>query len=104
MVRLRNVNPLGHVDVPALGRTAGQNPATGDAVLDDGEGVGCLKPGEVFEVDAETAGQAPRGSVENGDYDLGSGLLAQVGNYELADAPKVPKQSNPTPTGENTEI
>jgi hypothetical protein len=59
-VILRNVNPLGHVDVPILGRV-------GDA--DDQPGEGCLIPLEEFECDA----------------DLAEELLKQVGNYELVD-------------------
>ena len=57
-VKLRNTNPMGHVDVPLLRRQGGP---VGE------EGVGCLEPGEVFEVDQETA-------------DL---LLLQSDNYEL---------------------
>ena len=58
-MKLRNTNPLGRVDVPILRRE-------GDV---SGEGVGCLEPGEVFEVDDE----------------LGAHLLEQVGNYETVD-------------------
>jgi hypothetical protein len=75
-VRLRNINPLGRVDLPLIGRQ-GEH---------EGEGVACLEPGEVFEVDAKVAGRAPSGTPGEADYDLGEGLLAQVGNYELADA------------------
>ena len=60
-VLLRNVNPLGQVDVPALQR---QGEPLGT------EGSGCLEPGEIFEVDAK----------------LGKALLEQVGNYEPAPA------------------
>lgn len=63
MVQLRNVNPLGHVDLPLIGREGHPEDAP-----DEGEG--CLKPGEVFDV---TQAQAEH-------------LLEQVGNYELADA------------------
>lgn len=56
MVKIRNTNPLGRVDVPLL-RREGDVP---------GEGVGCLEPGEVIDVTPEHA-------------DL---LLQQVGNYE----------------------
>lgn len=57
-VTLRNVNPLGYVDVPVLRRE-------GD--VDDTPGVGCLVPGEEFEVEESLAAE----------------LLEQVGNYEL---------------------
>lgn len=56
-MKLRNVNPLGQVDLPLVGR---QGPPLGE------EGVGCLEPGEVFEVSAED----------------GKALLEQAGNYE----------------------
>lgn len=90
-VRLRNINPLGQVDLPLIGRQEGEGwPTLGQ------HGVGCLEPGEVFEVDEELAGRAPSVTVEDvlgedgeptGEtvehHDPGSGLLAQVGNYEL---------------------
>lgn len=60
-MKLRNINPIGLVDVPLLYRQ-------GEPF--DTEGVGCLQPGEVFDVTAEQARQ----------------LLAQDGNYEAADA------------------
>ncbi len=60
---LRNINPLGRVDLPIVGRE-------GDV---PGKGVGCLEPGEVFETTAK----------------VGKALLEQVGNYELVD--EVPK-------------
>jgi hypothetical protein len=58
-------------------------------------GTGCLEPGEVFEVDAKVAGRPPSGDAGlEDDYDPGEGLLAQVGNYELADGPpKKPRRS-----------
>jgi hypothetical protein len=59
-MRLRNINPLGTVDLPLIGR---EGEPLGE------EGVGCLEPGEIFEVDDE----------------LGEALLEQVGNYERAD-------------------
>lgn len=78
-VLLRNINPLGRVDLPLVNRE-------GDV---EEEGVGCLEPGEVFEVPADLAGRAPSTAVdeETGEetYDPGEGLLAQVGNYELAE-------------------
>lgn len=103
-VKIRNINPVGRVDVPILRR---QGKPLGE------KGKGCLEPGEVIEVDAEIAGVAPhwrpatpadadaiarrqvqsRSSGEGEDavvevYDLGSGLLAQVSNYEVATPPK----------------
>lgn len=93
-VRLKNTNPLGHVDLPLIRRVDG----TGDHI--GTEGVGGLEPGEVFEIDTELAGRAPSGSVETDDYDPGVGLLAQVGNYELvADPPKKSATSDATPKG-----
>ena len=57
-VKFKNVNPLGAVDLPLIGRT--------------------LEAGEVFEVDESLAGAAAT------DTDPGHGLLGQVGtNYEL---------------------
>ena len=73
MPKLRNINPLGQVDVPILGR---QGDPFGE------EGRGCLEPGEVFETTDEIAGRAPSGD------DPGEGLLAQVDNYELVTEPK----------------
>lgn len=93
-VFLKNVNPLGHVDLPLIGRQEGEGAPT----LDEA-GVGGLIPGEVFEVAAALAGRAP--SVEKvvdeetGEerevFDPGEGLLAQVGNFELVKAPKQPR-------------
>jgi len=99
-VVLRNVNPLGFVDVPILRR---EGPApylapcekcdpdhpdlldddrhTHDEVVDaeHGEpGSGCLVPNEEFETTPEIAGYPP---AEDGSHP-GAGLLAQVGNYE----------------------
>lgn len=92
-VRLRNVNPLGQVDLPLVGRQEDESGSTLGV-----EGVGCLEPGEVFEIDAELAGHAPFTYLEDvldedgeptGEqverHDIGSGLLAQVGNYELVE-------------------
>jgi hypothetical protein len=90
-IRLRNVSPLGHLDVPEIGR---EGPAphygycqscTDDPTSDHehelikpdemvGEGQGCLEPGEVFEVEDK----------------LGKRLLEQVDNFEIAE-PKKPK-------------
>lgn len=64
-MQLRNTNPLGAVDLPLIGR---QGEPIGE------EGVGCLEPGEVFEIDDER----------------GNALLEQVGNYELVREPKAP--------------
>ena len=50
-VKLRNINPLGQVDLPIASR---QGDPFGE------EGSGCLEPGEVFEVDADVAGNAPK--------------------------------------------
>lgn len=56
-VRLRNINPLGAVDVPIL-RRQGEPFGT--------EGLGCLEPGEVFDC----------------PDDIAEGLLEQSANYE----------------------
>jgi hypothetical protein len=61
LVKLRNVNPIGHVDLPLVGRS-------GDEYVGE-EGIGCLEPDEVFEVTPEHAAI----------------LLQQIGNYEPAD-------------------
>lgn len=84
-ITLRNVSPLGYLDVPILGR---QGPApsyadcvdcAGDPLSDheheidettkqhDEPGVGCLKPGEEFTTTEE----------------IGKRLLEQTGNFEL---------------------
>ena len=68
-MKLRNVSPLGHLDLPLIGRV--------------------LDPGEVFDVDDALAGRAPSTTVDddgNEVTDLGEGLLAQVGNFEAVDA------------------
>lgn len=65
-MKLRNINPLGQVDVPILRRQ-------GEPF--DEEGAGCLEPGEVFECPDE----------------IGEALLEQVGNYERADDEKPAK-------------
>jgi hypothetical protein len=72
-VRLVNRNPLGAVDLPLLGL--------------------CLDANEEFDCPDDLAGTAPSGD------DLGSGLLAQVGNYALVPPPPTPA---PTTT-KNTE-
>jgi hypothetical protein len=56
-VKIRNISPLGHLDLPLIRRE-------GDPLGQ--EGAGCLEPGEVFEVPAEIAGA----------------LLAQADNFE----------------------
>jgi len=83
-VLLRNINPVGEVWVAALDRV--------------------LEPGEVVDVPDDIAGTAPSAfvAVDVPDkpwlarvthaggweqYDPGTGLLAQVGNWEVADAP-----------------
>ncbi len=100
MKRLRNINPLGYVDLPLIRREGASDDPGGDQ-----PGSGCLVPGEVFEVSDEHAGVAPHWRPsEEGDadpdgvirrfetrvdddllevLDPGHGLLAQVGNYEL---------------------
>lgn len=100
-VLLRNINPLGFVDLPLINRQGSTEDEGGDQ-----PGSGCLVPGEVFAVDAEIAGEAPHWRPsEEGDadadgvirrfesrveddllevWDLGHGLLAQVGNFEVA--------------------
>lgn len=65
-VRLRNVNPLGAVDLPLLGRT--------------------LAALEEFDCPEHLAGRGPV-VLEDGTTDLGEGLLAQVANYELVPVP-----------------
>lgn len=63
-VRLVNTNPLGAVDLPLLGRAL-------DAL-------------EEFDCPEHLAGRGPSLDAD-GLPDLGEGLLAQVGNYRLAD-------------------
>lgn len=46
-MRLRNVSPLGHLDVPSIGRQ-------GDPIGEPGKG--CLEPLEEFDVPDEKAG------------------------------------------------
>ena len=58
MPKLRNISPLGQVDVPLLRR---QGDPFGT------EGAGCLEPGEVFET----------------TDDIAARLLEQGDNYEL---------------------
>jgi hypothetical protein len=89
-VKLRNVNPLGQVDLPLVAR---QGEPLGE------HGVGCLEPGEVFAVDSKHAGRPPSGEPGTEDYDPGEGLLAQVSNYELADgsAPTKPAKKATKP-------
>lgn len=89
-VRLRNINPLGQVDLPLVGRE-------GDPLGEHGDG--CLEPGEVFEVDEQLAGRAPSGTPGEDGYDPGEGLLAQVGNYELADDKPVNPKPETKPKG-----
>ena len=82
-VKLRNINPLGQVDLPLLRR---------EGEPFDTEGRGCLEPGEVFDCPAHLAGRAPSGTSGEADWDPGEGLLAQVGNYELVTATKTEKK------------
>lgn len=95
-VKLRNCNPLGYVNLPAIGRVGpapylvchdpdnchSEHEHTELVDEEHGQpGSGCLVPGEVFEVSAEVAGRAPSGD------DPGEGLLGQVGNFELVKPP-----------------
>ena len=73
LVTLRNINPLGQVDLPLAYRQ-------GEPL--DVEGEGCLEPGEEFEVTDEQAGWPPSGAPGEDGYDPGDCLLAQLGNYE----------------------
>lgn len=105
-VFLKNVNPLGHVDLPLIGRQEGEGAPTIDEA-----GVGGLVPGEVFEVDAKLAGRAPSTSTvvdeETGEerevHDPGEGLLAQVGNFELVPAPKSSRAKTQAGTADNAQ-
>ena len=45
-MRLRNISPLGHMDVPSIGRA-------GEPIGEPGKG--CLEPGEEFDVDDKVA-------------------------------------------------
>jgi hypothetical protein len=85
-VRLRNTNPLGQVDLPLINRQGAEHLGV--------EGIGNLEPGEVFEVDKELAGRAPSGTPGEDDYDLGEGLLAQIGNFELVESASVKKKGD----------
>lgn len=64
-IAVRNINPIGAVDVVDLYTGARFH----------------AEAGEVVQVDPETAGYGPSGD------DLGRGLLAQVTNWELAETP-----------------
>jgi len=66
VVKIRNISPLGRVDVPLLRRQ-------GDI---EGEGRGCLEPGEVIEVSDA----------------IGAALLEQTTNFEAAE-PRTRKES-----------
>lgn len=93
LVTLRNVSPLGYLDVPILGRQ-GPSPALADCLdgctVDDEHehaervdeqhdepGAGCLKPGEQFSTTQEIADR----------------LLEQTGNFELVKSSTVKKGS-----------
>ena len=65
-MKIRNINPLGRVDVPLLRRQ-------GD-IKDEGRG--CLEPGEVIEVSDA----------------IGAALLEQTTNFEAAE-PRTRKES-----------
>lgn len=69
MPTLKNINPLGAVELPLIGRV--------------------LEAGEEFEVTAAQAGRPPSTTADddgNEIHDPGEGLLAQVGNYVLVEA------------------
>ncbi len=76
MPLLKNINPLGHVDLPLIGRQ-GDNGIYAEPDENGFEartpviGSGCLEAGEEFEVSDEDAAH----------------LLEQVGNYELVKTP-----------------
>ena len=66
-MKIRNINPLGRVDVPLLRRQ-------GDI---EGEGRGCLEPGEIVDV----------------PDDVAAVLLEQVTNFEaVADEPRTARK------------
>jgi hypothetical protein len=66
-VKIRNINPLGRVDVPLLRRQ-------GDI---EGEGRGCLEPGEIVDV----------------PDDVAAVLLEQTTNFEaVADEPRTARK------------
>lgn len=73
MVRLRHIDPQGHVDSPLLGRQGHPDDKTDDdgQALEgaDRHGHGCLEPGEILELPEKVA----------------HALLEQIGNWELAD-------------------
>lgn len=73
-VTLRNISPLGTLDVPLIAR---EGEPLGQ------EGRGCLEPGETFTVPAHLAGRAPSGTPGEDDWDPGEGLLGQTGNFAL---------------------
>lgn len=67
-MKIRNINPLGRVDVPLLRRQ-------GDI---EGEGRGCLEPGEIVDV----------------PDDVAAVLLEQTTNFEaVADEPRTRKEA-----------
>ena len=66
-MKIRNINPLGRVDVPLLRRQ-------GDI---EGEGRGCLEPGEIVDV----------------PDDVAAVLLEQTTNFEaVADEPRTTRK------------
>lgn len=66
-MKIRNINPLGRVDVPLLRRQ-------GDI---EGEGRGCLEPGEIVDV----------------PDDVAAVLLEQTTNFEaVADEPRTARK------------
>ncbi len=80
-MKIRNINPLGRVDVPLLRRQ-------GDI---EGEGRGCLEPGEVITVTAA----------------IGAALLEQTTNFEAirprpSDGPRPVEMASPAQVEEPT--
>ena len=73
-VTLRNISPLGTIDVPLIARE-------GEPIGQEGRG--CLEPGETFTGPAALAGRAPSGTPGEEDWDPGEGLLGQTSNFEL---------------------
>lgn len=111
-VYLRNTNPLGHVDLRLIGREGEADDVAGTGCLIPGEvfavdeKVAGVAPHwrpvadeddplaeEIREGRCETRRVPIEDPEEDGPaeqlevWDLGHGLLAQVGNYELADGP-----------------
>lgn len=71
MTVLQYIGPHAEVEVAALGEF--------------------VKRGDSIEVPAELAGRAPSGDPTDDTFDPGGGLLAQVDNWQLVEAPKTKK-------------